>query len=177
MDLSARSNTTYTPLDSLSRKSLRRQHTIVESRNYVCAHMKRNDPVTRRFIQYALMRPCEHLILVRDGKDGSIVVAPEEQHRWLVRSKRGVDAVGRNNTEDSWDVEMEVDTFFFETAEFRRRWHFSFTSYYEIYMWDFRPGGTASDLYHRIHEVGGLPSWALWTCSPRVLRRHPDNRR
>ncbi len=150
--MSGRQNTTYTHLENVNRKVLRRQQTIVESRNYVCAHMKRNDPVTRRFIQYALMRPSEHLILVRDGKDGRIVVAPEKEHRWIVRSRPGITAVGRYSDE-GWDVELEVGGYFFEIAELERQWHFGFTSYYEVYMWDLRPGAKPLTMYHHIREV------------------------
>lgn len=154
MDFSGRQNTTYTHLDNVNRKNLRRQQMIVESRNYVCAHMKRNDPVTRRFIQYALMRPSAHLILVRDGRDGRIVVAPDKQHRWITRSRPGLTAVGRqSHDDDGWDVELEVDSYFFELAEAQREWHFGFTSYYEIYMWDLCPGGKPLTMYHHIREL------------------------
>ncbi|KLU90612.1 hypothetical protein MAPG_10464 [Magnaporthiopsis poae ATCC 64411] len=39
-------------LQTGSRGQVRRQHKIVESRNLLCAIMKRNHPVTRRFIHY-----------------------------------------------------------------------------------------------------------------------------
>ncbi|KAF5565793.1 major facilitator superfamily transporter [Fusarium phyllophilum] len=45
----------------------RRQHDIVETRNILVGNMKRNDPVTRRFLQYLLMRRGE--LLVRFGFD------------------------------------------------------------------------------------------------------------
>ncbi|KAK4095743.1 hypothetical protein N658DRAFT_511804 [Parathielavia hyrcaniae] len=153
MNVSASENTTYNHLGSISRKTLRRQHVITESRNYVCAHMKRNDPVTRRFIQYAVMRPGEQFILVRDGIDGRIVVAPDKQHRWLVRSRRGVSATGRNQHDDNWDIERAVDPTFFAVAQMTREWHFNFESCYEIYMWDHVPGQSPMDMYHHIREM------------------------
>lgn len=126
MDLSAAQKTTYNQMNSVSRKLVRRQQTIVESRNFVCAHMKRNDPVTRRFIQYALMRPGEHFILVRGGKNGRTVTAPEEPHRWLVRSRPGnsrfkpgtVDM--KHSADNGWDVKLEVNSNFFEIAKEER---------------------------------------------------------
>ena len=153
MDLSGRENTTYTHLDRLNRKTVRRQHTIVESRNFVCAHMKRNDPVTRRFIQHATMCPSEQMILVRDGIDRRIIVAPDQKDRWIIRSRRGVTAVGCNTHDGNWDIEPEVCPHFFDTARVSRKWHFGFSSYYEVYMWDFVPGKKPIDMYHYIKEV------------------------
>lgn len=152
MDMSAQQTTTYNHLDKLSRKVLRRQHTVVESRNFVCAHMKRNTAVTRRFIQYALMRPGEHLILVIDGKNGRVVVAPPAKHCWIARSRPGVAFYGRQS-EDDWDEELLVDHMFLEFARSQCKWHFGFTDYYEIYMWDYAPGGSPMNMYHRIRDV------------------------
>ncbi|KAK3303235.1 uncharacterized protein B0T15DRAFT_495800 [Chaetomium strumarium] len=119
MDFSAQKNTTYNHLASLSRKVLRKQALLTETRNVVAAYMKRNDPVTRRFIQYALMRTNEFLILVRDGKNGRIVVAPGERHRWI---------------------------------RLAAQLQFNFMNYFEVYIWDFKPGEKPLDLYHHIHD-------------------------
>lgn len=156
MDLSASVQTTYNQLPSISRKVLRRQSTVVEVRNYVCAHMKRNDPVTRRFIQYALMRPGDHFILVRDGKTGRIIVAPEEQHRWIARSHRGVglkpgQAMASGNG-DGWAIECAVNTEFFGVALEECEWGFNFTDCYEIYIWDFAPGRKPNKMYQAIKD-------------------------
>jgi hypothetical protein len=35
-----------------SRGMARRAHSLVETRNFTCGHIKRDDPVSRRFIQY-----------------------------------------------------------------------------------------------------------------------------
>ncbi|KAM7215461.1 hypothetical protein V8F06_009127 [Rhypophila decipiens] len=158
MDLSAEKSTTYNQMKSVSRKLVRRQ---VESRNFVCAHMKRNDPITRRFIQYALMRPGELFILVRDGMNGRTVTAPQECHRWLVRSRAGnsrfrpgIEPTGQKHSrDDGWEVGMEVNADFFELAEEERSWHFGFKSYYEIYLWDFSPGREFMDMYHNIRDL------------------------
>ncbi|KAK4213764.1 hypothetical protein QBC37DRAFT_440623 [Rhypophila decipiens] len=157
MDLSAEKSTTYNQMKSVSRKLVRR----LESRNFVCAHMKRNDPITRRFIQYALMRPGELFILVCDGMNGRTVTAPQECHRWLVRSRAGnsrfrpgIEPTGQKHSrDDGWDVGMEVNGDFFELAEKERSWHFGFKSYYEIYLWDFSPGREFMDMYYNIRDL------------------------
>ncbi|KAK4148517.1 hypothetical protein C8A00DRAFT_19662 [Chaetomidium leptoderma] len=185
MDFSARENTTYTHLDSLSRKTLRRQQTIVERRNVVCAHMKRNDPVTRRFIQYAAMLPGELLILVRDGRDGRIIVAPDKEHRWIVRRRRGVTAVGRNSRDDNWDTVFDVGPLFFSLAEVSRQWHFGFSSYYEVYVWDFAPGKTPMTMYHHIRGMlckarrikGNRGKYAHMKQTMETLTREQDTKR
>jgi hypothetical protein len=99
------------------------------------------------------MRPSEQMILVRDGIDGRIIVAPDQKDRWIVRSRRGVTAVGRNTHDDNWDIEHEVGPLFFDTARASRKWHFGFSSYYEVYMWDFVPGKKPIHMYHSIREV------------------------
>ncbi|KAK4232195.1 hypothetical protein QBC38DRAFT_464667 [Podospora fimiseda] len=154
MDLTAYTQTTYNQLGTVSRKVLRKQSCVVEARNFICAHMKRNDPVTRRFIQYALMRPGEELILVRDGKTGRIIVAPPENHRWIARTRSGVGIrpghPDRDN--DGWEVHLEVDSYFFDIAEEQRSFDMNFNDYYEIYIWDFAPGHKAIKLYQFIKE-------------------------
>ncbi|KAK4167641.1 hypothetical protein QBC43DRAFT_311164 [Cladorrhinum sp. PSN259] len=188
MDLTAQTETTYNQLGTTSRKVLRKQNYVVEARNFLCAHMKRNDPVTRRFIQYALMRPGEYLILVRDGKTGRIIVAPDERHRWIARSRAGVGAkAGHPSREDDdgWNTEFEVDSYFFELAEEQRSWDFSFTAYYEIYIWDFVPGTSPQKLYQFIKECldkayrirGNRGKYAHIKHIMETLTREPDTKR
>ncbi|KAK0637426.1 hypothetical protein B0T17DRAFT_588285 [Bombardia bombarda] len=139
-------------------KSTSKQFAI-EPRNYICAHMKRNDPVTRRFIQYALMRPGELLILVRDGTTGRIIVAPEKPHRWILRSQhKGYRSYDKpddyvSSADDGWTIEQSVDTSFFEEVERERKWRFGFTSYYEIYIWEFVPGGGKTSMYNEVIDM------------------------
>lgn len=74
-------------------------HDIVETRNILVGNMKRNDPVTRRFIRYLLMRAGEALVMVRDGKKGRIITAPPNDELWTFIRKRGL---GRP-TKDEWE--------------------------------------------------------------------------
>lgn len=85
---------------------MRRQHSIVETRNIVVGHMKRNDSVTRRFIQYCTMWSGEMLILVRDGKTGKIVTSPGEDQLWIFSEKH---ELGRASKKE-WDVSLRSVT-------------------------------------------------------------------
>ena len=172
--------------DATSRKVLRKQSYVVEARNFVCAHMKRNDPVTRRFIQYALMRPGEYMILVRDGRTGRIIVAPDEEHRWIARSRSGVGIKpGMMHDDDGWNIELEVDSYFFELAAQACFWDFGFTDYYEVYIWDFAPGLKALKMYQFIKECldkahhirGNRDRLSYIKPILRTLTREPDTKR
>ncbi|KAB5546809.1 hypothetical protein GE09DRAFT_192340 [Coniochaeta sp. 2T2.1] len=154
--MTAAQTTTYNQLPSISRRRLDKVPLMIETRNIICAHMKRNDPVSRRFIQYILMQRGEALILVRDGKTGKVIVGPEEDERWLVRAIPGLMAPlpGYNTpTPPPWRTMSEVGSAFFTTAEASRKWHFNFDAYYEIYMWDFAPGEDGDSLYRLIMDA------------------------
>lgn len=56
-----------------------RSHAVAEYRNVICGHIKRNDPVSRRFVQYINFQAGEVCILVRDAKTGRIVVQPPRE--------------------------------------------------------------------------------------------------
>lgn len=60
-----------------------------EYRNVICGYMKRNVPVTRRFIQHALMRRGEIVIMVRDGRTNKILAGPDPRQLWIKRTKEG----------------------------------------------------------------------------------------
>ena len=55
-----------------SRGMARRAHQVVEMRNFLCGNIKRDDPVSRRFIQYLSMETWEIRALVRDRKTGRV---------------------------------------------------------------------------------------------------------
>ncbi|KAK3935401.1 hypothetical protein QBC46DRAFT_422732 [Diplogelasinospora grovesii] len=132
-----------------SRGRVRRKHAMVESKNFVCAYMKRNDPVSRRFIQYALMAPSNGLILVRDGKTSRILTAPNEEDRWLVRSKFGLGRASKSE----WEIEDQIDAFFMHFAVGLCDWRFTLNDYYEVYMWDFVPGLEPMELLGHIQQL------------------------
>ena len=129
-------------LQTGSRGQARRQHQIVESRNLLCATMKRNHPVTRRFIQYLIMHPRELLVLVRDARTGHIITAPPKVERWLTRVKAGVGRASKN----VWKEADALNAMSFETIDAKREYRLSFNSYYDIYIWDYRPGCHHHDL-------------------------------
>ncbi|ROW02401.1 hypothetical protein VMCG_06073 [Cytospora schulzeri] len=136
--------TQYNQIGSKGRH--RRQHHIEECRNIICAHMKRGDPVTNRFIDYCIMQSGSIQILVRDGKTGQIVRAPLQDERWLHRVKSGLGRASKNE----WEVVQEVGREFFEYLDCVRDWRFSFDSYYDIFIWDFAPGESPMELFHRL---------------------------
>jgi hypothetical protein len=126
-----------------------RTYDIRQTRTFICAQMKRNDAVSRRFIQYITMFSSEVLILVRDAKTGRIVTKPTKDQMWLIRRKAGT---GRLSKSD-WQIIKEVDTEFFESMDRHRRWRFGFEEYYDIYVWDLEPGRNSVDMYRIIKEV------------------------
>ena len=67
-----------------SRGMARRAHHIQEARNFICGHIKRNDPASRRLIQHLPMMAFELILLVRDAKTGDILAKPPKEERWLV---------------------------------------------------------------------------------------------
>ncbi|KAI0880759.1 uncharacterized protein GGS22DRAFT_182070 [Annulohypoxylon maeteangense] len=128
------------------RSQHRRQHSFFEVRNIIVGHMRRNDSVTRRFLQYCTMRTGELLLLVRDGKTGKIITAPEEEHLWTMRRKEGL---GRASKKE-WEIMLEVGPEYFDMVDILRRWRLGFEDYYEVWLWDFVPCNDAAPLYNVI---------------------------
>lgn len=127
----------------------RRTHHAVETRNFVCAHMKRNDPVTRRWIQYAVMESYKMAIMVRDGRTGNIIVQPPQEHKWLIRTKSGLGRASRSE----WQIVKEIDDKFWDEIDRVREWSLGFKDYYDICVWDIEPGEHYSSLYNSIQEL------------------------
>ena len=132
-----------------SRNQFRRRHEIIESRNFVCAHIKRNDPISRRFLQYLAMWTGRLVFLVRDAKTGTILAQPPTEEMWLVRHKAGLGRAAKND----WDVRSEVGPQFFEEMEHFRKWKFGFKDHYDVYIWDLKPGQKFLSLHGNITEV------------------------
>ena len=83
----------------------RRAHAIIEYRNYMCCHIRRNDPASRRFCQYLSMQSNRVVVLIRDAKTGRILTKPQEgSHElyWLRRKKAGLGRASKNE----WDVQL-----------------------------------------------------------------------
>lgn len=132
-----------------SRSHHGRQHQILESRNFICACLKRNDPVSRRFIQYVAMQTNAMVTLVRDTKTGDILYRPPRDQTWLVREKSGLGRASRNE----WNIIKQVDPDFFEDMDRHRQWHFNFKEYYDVIIWDLEPGCHFSHLYNSVHTA------------------------
>lgn len=93
-----------------SRGMARRSHAVVEMRSFICGHVKRDDPVSRRFIQYLSNETWELRALVRDRKTGHILIQPPKDELWLVREKSGWGRASRNE----FSIVSEVGATFFE---------------------------------------------------------------
>ncbi len=122
----------------------------METRNIMVGYMKRNDSVTRRFLQYCSMRTGEVLLAVRDGRTGRIITAPRSKDAlWTLRSKKGMGRAAKNE----WTVELEIGPEYFEFVEQYRNWHLGFDDYYEVWIWHFVPGQSGTLLYNVVVEV------------------------
>ncbi|KLP12023.1 uncharacterized protein FFB20_09282 [Fusarium fujikuroi] len=132
----------------------RRQHDIVEARNILVGNMKRNDPVTRRFLQYLLMRRGEVLVMVRDGKTGRVITAPNDEHLWTYRKKQGLGRASKND----WFNILDVGPDFMKLTDILREWRFGFDDYYDVFIWDFVPGEPHMDLYNIVVMASPLPN-------------------
>jgi len=129
----------------------RRSHAVFEARNFICAHIKRDDPVSRRLIQYLSMQSQTVVLLVRDAETGKLLVKPEEEQRWLYREKSGVGRASRN---EGWHIIKSIGPTFFEEMDKYRKWKFSFKEYYDVYVWDLKAGEPFAVLYNTVQEVG-----------------------
>ena len=97
-----------------------------ESRNYMCANMKRNDPITRHCLQYLCMQSSQILVLIRDAKTSRILRSPPEEQLWLHRHKNSVVEMFTPLTpaqlvsvgHDQWNVNSKVGQSFFEKSRF-----------------------------------------------------------
>jgi hypothetical protein len=106
-------------------------------------HMKRDDPIARRFLHYLLMRRGEVLVLVRDGKTGHVLTAPPNEHLWTVRAKIGLGRASKNE----WTELLTVGQKYFDLVEKYRQWRLGFDDYYNVYIWDFVPGQKPFTMY------------------------------
>ncbi|KAG4427609.1 hypothetical protein IFR05_016909 [Cadophora sp. M221] len=127
----------------------RRSHMAFEARNWICAHIKRDDQASRRLIQYLSMQRHRLLLLVRDAETGDLVIKPPEDERWLFRQKSGLGRAAKNE----WNVIKSVGPEFFEDMERYRGWNFSFKEYYDVYVWDLEPGECFPALYNAVQEM------------------------
>ena len=124
-------------------------HAVYEARNVICANIKRDDAISRRFIQYLAMQTNAVCLLVRDAKTSRILIEPLRDQQWLRREKLGL---GRAVKKD-WTVIQKIGEEFWKEVDSQRKWHFGFTDYYDIYVWDFEPGQPFGRLHSIVQEV------------------------
>ncbi|KAG6360935.1 hypothetical protein INS49_012003 [Diaporthe citri] len=110
----------------------------------------RGDPVTNRFIDYCIMQTGNLQILVRDGKTGQTLYAPQgENGRWIHRVKSGLGRASKNE----FEVLQAVDRKLLLELDRQRKWRFNFDSHYELYIWDFVPGENPMELFHYLVDM------------------------
>ena len=111
--------------------------------------MNRNDTASQRFIQYLSMEMMDCILLVRDAKTSKIVLEPHDDDLWLIREKSGIGRASKTE----WNVVSRVGEGFFDEMEKHREWHFGFTDYYDVYVWDRQAGRPFLMLYNLIKDV------------------------
>ncbi|ESU14050.1 hypothetical protein FGSG_07746 [Fusarium graminearum PH-1] len=131
-----------------NRSAVRRQHDMIEARNILVGSMKRNDPVTRRFLQYLLIRAGEVLVMVRDGKTGRVITASPKEHLWTYRKKTGLGRAAR----DEWENILEMGPEFMKLTDQLREWRFGFNDFYDVYIWDLKPGQDEVEIFNKVSE-------------------------
>jgi hypothetical protein len=132
------------------RGQYRRSHAVFEARNFICAHIKRDDQASRRLVQYLSMQSHRLLLLVRDAESGQLLIKPEKEERWLYREKSGLGRASKND----WRIIRSIGPQFFEEMDKYREWKFSFKEYYDVYVWDLEAGEPFPALYNCVQEVG-----------------------
>ena len=137
----------YVLVDGGDKRSTARK----QCKNFVAANIKRNDPVSRRFIQYLCMQRSHVTMMVRDAKSGSVLVKPESEYIWLDRHKAGYDCFGDPEWDDGLSVNEELLTTF--STRRVREWQFGFTDYYEVICWDVVPNRSFSTLHATILDA------------------------
>lgn len=143
---SARHDTTQ----EKSRKSKeRRKRGVVQTRNIIAGHMKRNDPVSARFIEYLRMFSGALLVMVRDGVTGRILTAPSEKQWWVTRT--------RKHSQNEYENVTKIGPCFFECIERVREWRLGFDDHYDIMIWDLRPNLLSSALLANVTSVSTCP--------------------
>jgi len=140
----------FTNMETSGGRAGGKMHNFLQLRNFVCAHIKRDDPASRRLIQYLSMEPL--LMIARNPKTGKILFQPREEDCWFVRSKSGK---GRH-TRNEWVVDKKINVEFFEWMDKGRPWYFGFTDYYDLIIWDYYAGVNRERFFATINEVSRI---------------------
>ncbi|KAK5709857.1 hypothetical protein LTR17_019415 [Elasticomyces elasticus] len=141
--------------DKIDRRARPAARVILQTRNVIGAHIKRNDPVSQRLVQYLAMRTHVLVMMVRDAKTGRVIVKPPEDECWLSRDCVTLLFNESEEPEPEWKVTKEVGEDLFEqiSGKKEREWQFGFLDYYEIIVWDLEPGRAFAGLYNTIQET------------------------
>ncbi|KAK3628529.1 hypothetical protein LTR56_018574 [Elasticomyces elasticus] len=141
--------------DKIDRRARPAARVILQTRNVIGAHIKRNDPVSQRLVQYLAMRTHVLAMMVRDAKTGRVIVKPPEEECWLSRDCVTLLFDESEEPEPEWKVTREVGEDLFEqiSGKKEREWQFGFLDYYEIIVWDLEPGRLFAGLYNTIQET------------------------
>ncbi|EEP82860.1 predicted protein [Uncinocarpus reesii 1704] len=126
-----------------------RIHATREVRNFVCGQMRRDDPVSRRFIQYVAMQSSRMMIVVRDAKSGRILTKPPDSAAWLVRERVGHGRASKT----PWKTLKCVDKKFFDEMDELRAFRLGFNNFYDVYIWSAIPGDSFDALYSALLEM------------------------
>lgn len=126
----------------------------VECRNVIGAHIKRDDAVSRRFVQYLAMQAQAVVLLVRDAKTGQVLVKPPEDECWLARARPGGYDPSEYAGDGGWTVTSSVGAHLFEqiSGKQARDWQFGFTHFYDIIIWQLEPGQPWALMYNIIQK-------------------------
>lgn len=122
----------------------------------MCAQIKRNDPISRRFIQYVSMQTSRMFILARDGKTGEIISSPDKEEIWLSRILIGL---SRNPEDANIQTLRFVGEQFFEEMDKLRSFHLGFADFSDIYIWSADPSVHWQLLHASILEVNFTVSY------------------
>ena len=122
---------------------------VSKARNFFGAHMKHNDPASRRFIQYMAMQAARVVVLARDGRTGQIITRPPSEQNWLIRSNSDA----RRMLENNYKVSKYVGEALFEEVDKERKWSLNFRDYYDIYIWDVQPGRSFIPIHDLVVNV------------------------
>ena len=144
----------YTFLDAHLMADLQRSKGIkgvgvTQFKNVICGHIRRNSPVSRRFVQYLNLFASELCLLVRDAKTGRIIVRPPEEHLWLIRERLNNGRTARGQ----WKVTSKVGEYLFEQMSDTQQssdFLFSFPDHYDVIIWDRESGVRSEHLQDRI---------------------------
>jgi len=85
----------------------------METRNFMCANINRNDPAMRRFCQYIAMKSSAVVVVIRDAKTGRIVFQPPSDQFWLTRVKSGIGRASKNE----WTILRPPNEDFYQKME------------------------------------------------------------